>query len=523
MHLMTEGLRALAGATLRRFLSRFTSSPLSGAATGTVATALIQSSSATTVMVVGFVGAGLLSFPQALGVIFGANLGTTVTGWMVALLGFKFKLAMWVMPLILLGALAQLFATGRSRAIGLAAAGFGLIFAGIAALQSSLSGLEDVIQPSAFPPDTWLGRFGLVWIGIGITLVTQSSSAGVAMALTAVHAGSVTLAQGSAMVIGMNIGTTTTVLLATFGGSTAAKRAGYAHVVYNVLTAVAAFALLDLYTGAWRLWNPDFMQANPESVLAGFHTAFNGLGVLIFVPLAQPFARLIERLVPQKHDPLTESLDPTLLEDPPTAMAAASYSLRRIVAAAGRRLRYLIDPAHTAPAEASDLPAALDAIRTYADRIQPAREGKRSTESLIQLMHAIDHVDRLIDRCGQTDRAQTVRSHEPLASVAERLRELLEQFKPWFDGQTPENLEENALALWQQMEIERENYRQTVFKEAVADTITREKAYGRLEAYRWLRRISYHLWRLLHHLNRLQSPRSVESDLLEEAGDAELD
>ena len=134
MTVLTDGLRALAGRALRRLLSRFTRSPLSGAMTGAVTTAVVQSSSATTVAAVGFVGAGLLTFPQALGIVLGANVGTTITGWLVALLGFKLELGTAAMPIVLVGALIRLFARGRASAVGFAVAGFGLIFVGISLL-----------------------------------------------------------------------------------------------------------------------------------------------------------------------------------------------------------------------------------------------------------------------------------------------------------------------------------------------------------------------------------------------------
>ena len=131
MIIMTEGLRELAGDMIRSALMRFTSSPVTGAATGAISTAILQSSSATTVAAVGFVGAGLMTFDSSLGIIFGANIGTTITGWLVALFGFKLKLGTIMLPLILAGAILRLFAAGRLSSTGYALAGFGLIFVGI--------------------------------------------------------------------------------------------------------------------------------------------------------------------------------------------------------------------------------------------------------------------------------------------------------------------------------------------------------------------------------------------------------
>ena len=169
MLVMTDGLRGLAGEQLNRRLARFTNGPVSGALAGAFTTALLQSSRATTVAAVGFVGAGLLTFVQALGVIFGANLGTTITGWLVALLGLKLQIGSLVLPLILLGALMRLFARGRWQHAGFALAGFSLLFQGIAVLQAGMVAYDGLVTPVDFPVDTWGGRLQLVAIGIAVT------------------------------------------------------------------------------------------------------------------------------------------------------------------------------------------------------------------------------------------------------------------------------------------------------------------------------------------------------------------
>lgn len=147
MIVMTEGLHTLAGDSMRNALMRFTKSPVTGATTGAVVTAILQSSSAITVAAIGFVGAGLMAFPEALGIIFGANIGTTITGWMVALLGFKLNLGTAVLPIILIGVLLKLFTKDKLASFGYSIAGFGLIFVGITLLQEGMSGLEGIITP----------------------------------------------------------------------------------------------------------------------------------------------------------------------------------------------------------------------------------------------------------------------------------------------------------------------------------------------------------------------------------------
>jgi len=215
MIVMTDGLNALTGNAIRSALMRFTRSPLSGATTGAACTALLQSSSATTVAAVGFVGAGLMSFPSALGIIFGANIGTTITGWMVALLGFKLQLGLLVLPLVLIGSIMRLFGSGRVANIGYAIAGFGLIFIGITMLQQGMSDLQELFTFSQAGNDSVTGRIQLLLLGILFTVITQSSSAGVTTTLTALFSGMIGFEQAAAHVIGMDIGTTVTAALAT--------------------------------------------------------------------------------------------------------------------------------------------------------------------------------------------------------------------------------------------------------------------------------------------------------------------
>jgi len=239
--IMMEALRALAGDAVRTAIVRFTNSPLSGAITGAIATAILRSSSATTVAAVGFVGAGVIGFSESLGIIFGANVGTTLTGWIVVLLGFKLHLEGVMTLLLLLGALLRLLAKDRLATSGYALAGFSLIFVGIAMMQQGMSGFGDLITPEQLPTDTFSGRLKLVAFGILFTLVTQSSSAGVAMALTALFSGAINFPQAAALVIGMDVGTTVTAAIATIGQSREARRTGFSHVIYNLIMIMRKF------------------------------------------------------------------------------------------------------------------------------------------------------------------------------------------------------------------------------------------------------------------------------------------
>jgi phosphate:Na+ symporter len=188
---MTEALRQLSGGQTRAVPARFTRTPLRGALSGMLTTAVVQSSSAATVTAVGFVGAGLIGFPQAVGVIIDANLGTTITGWMVVLLGFKLKLRLATLPVLLTGALQRVRARGTAARVGAVLVGLGLLFLGLEMMTQALRGFSGFPTPATLPPDTWPGRGLLVAIGIAATLVTQSSSAGVATTLALLGAGSI--------------------------------------------------------------------------------------------------------------------------------------------------------------------------------------------------------------------------------------------------------------------------------------------------------------------------------------------
>ena len=297
MVVLTEGLRMLTGVRLTRFLAQTTKSPISGALTGTVTTAILQSSSATTVAAVGFVSAGLLTFPQALGIIFGANLGTTITGWMVALLGFKLKLGHALLPVIFVGIMLRIFSRPPWAQAGYAMAGFGLIFVGIDILQQA-AGEFDLINPELLPGDDLLGRLQLVGIGIVLTIITQSSSAGMAIALVAVNAGLIEFTQAAALVIGMDVGTTVTAAIATLGGNTSTRRTGFSHVIYNCLTATGAFMLLIPFPDLWEYSTGSAVGDNAEIALVAFHSCFNLLGVMIVLPFTQQFAGMMETLFP---------------------------------------------------------------------------------------------------------------------------------------------------------------------------------------------------------------------------------
>jgi len=501
MLILTDGLRALAGGVLRGILAQFTRSPVSGAATGAVATVLVQSSGATTVAAVGFVGAGLLTFPQSLGIIFGANVGSTVTGWLVALIGFELRLGEAALPLLFIAAILARFGGRRWGNFGRALGGFALVFLGISFLQEGMAGLSDRLTPGTLPGDSPGGRLALVLLGVAITIVTQSSAAGVAMAMSALAAGSISFPQAAALVIGMDIGTTCSAFIATIGASTAARRTGYAHVIFNLLTAVGAFLLLSPYIALCSAIDGEFIATEPSYALVAFHSSFNLLGSLVVLPFTGAFARLVLRLVPGDGLAITEMLDPHLLRTPALALAAVGEALRRASRKAGALLAEVIDRGGDLPRETGidEIEGGALEIRTYLGRLRPGPGAEGVERPYSAAMHVLDHCERLIERLRRRRSLATERIGPEIALLAARLAR--EASTPATEGVS---IGDGAIrALWEEFEHGTEALRQETLRRCAAGEIPAEIADERLDAHRWLRRCAYHIWRMRFHLAEL--------------------
>ena len=511
MVVLTEGLRHLAGDALRRLLAQFTKTPLRGVAAGALATAIVQSSSATTVTAVGFVGAGLLTFSQGLGIVLGANIGTTVTGWIVAIIGFKLKLGIVVLPLVFVGVLLRIFSTKRLRHFGWALAGFGLLFVGIDAMQQGMAQFEGAVTPESFPDDTWLGRLQLVLLGVAITIVTQSSSAGVAAALVALSAGAISFTQAAAMVIGMDVGTTFTAVLATLGGSTATRQTGYAHVLYNLLTAFIAFFLLGPFAAAVGPWVSGGNAGAAQISLVAFHTTFNTLGVLLVVPFARPFADLVIRLVPERGPPLLRRLDERLLRDPAAAVDAAAATIREVFIVLIGVLLDLIDPEKRQPVDAArflKVDEALKATRSFAEEIRTDPTNQRAHRRHLATVHALDHLLRLSRRCAQEARIDVLETEPRLRRLSNVLHGAASRLTQDEDPMVQEDRLDRLRGL---LRDQRRLYRDRMVEEAAQQRITAYTALRRLDGVRWLHRVAYHLWRILHHLRKAEALDSKQS------------
>ncbi|WP_018233598.1 Na/Pi cotransporter family protein [Thioalkalivibrio thiocyanodenitrificans] len=296
MTLMTDGLKLAGGKALEHILGIWTRTRTRALTSGMAVTALVQSSSAVTVATIGFANAGLLTLGQAVWVIFGSNVGTTMTGWLVALVGLDFRIEALALPAIGVGALMYLFFRGtRLKHLGLALAGFGLLFLGIDVLKNAFEGFAHTMDMGALVRPGIQGAAIMVLLGALLTVLMQSSSASMAMALTAAMSGALPLESAAAAVIGANLGTTVKALLMVIGATANARRVAVAHVIFNGLTALVALLILPWFLGfiGW-LWGSTGEAPAPAMLLALFHTGFNLLGVALMIPVAPVMVRWLQ-------------------------------------------------------------------------------------------------------------------------------------------------------------------------------------------------------------------------------------
>jgi phosphate:Na+ symporter len=499
MVLLTDGLKAAAGEALRSVLIRFTGGPVRAMASGAAATAVVQSSSATVLTTIGFVSAGLLTFPQAVGVIFGANLGTTSTGWIVSLLGLKLSMSAAALPLVGVGALTRLLARGRVAEGGLALAGFGLIFVGIDVLQGGMATLATRIDPGTFPGATRGGLFLLVGLGAVMTVVMQSSSAAIATTLTALHSGAIGIDQAAALVVGQNIGTTVKAGLAAIGASTAVRRTALAHILFNGITGAIALGLIPAVLVVDRRLAATAAGSDPAVIIAAFHTTFNLLGVVVLAPFITRFADLVTRLVPERGPHLTRHLDPALATVPAVAVEAARKTVMAVAALQLDVLAAVLarpgSPADSTGLHAADL--ALAETRRFLGGLHAARL-PGDQERHLAVLHTIDHLERLVERLRAAPSAAAV--DDDLVAAAEVARRELDPVRAWLRTEDPPAPVDRCERLAAELAERRRAQRTTQLQAAAAGSHDPDTVLERLDGMRWLDTSVYHVWRVVHHL-----------------------
>ena len=425
MGLMSEGLTQVAGARMKAILGYVTKNRVAAIAAGAGITALIQSSSATTVMTVGFVNAGLLSLTQAIGVVFGANIGTTVTGQLVSL-----KVTDLALPAVVLGVVGLMIAR-RSMMCGAwrTVLGFGLLFFGMNMMSHELKALAKLPEfisffshfdcaPSAGGYLPFGAVLGAIAVGTLCTVAVQSSSATIGITIALANAGIINLWTAVPIVLGDNIGTTVTALLASIGTNVNARRAALAHALFNIigtLLLVMTFVLVFVEGGVkapafFHLVNVcaegnAFLGENPGRHVAMAHTLFNVTNVVVlafFIPL---LARLCSRIIRDNSNQKVKALEPLLLSNPALALLAARRTLgemaRRASTVASVALNTCLGRAHVAEESLYDAEREIDGLqanlRDYLVAISQRTLSERQAQTLPEMLHCVNDAERISD------------------------------------------------------------------------------------------------------------------------------
>lgn len=405
MSMMTEGLKAAAGGALRDWLARATRTVPHSLAAGFLITALVQSSSAVTVAAIGLVNAGLLGLTQAVWLVFGTNVGTTMTGWIVASIGVKVDVAALALPMIGLGMALRIAAGGRERITGGggAIAGFGLFFLGISFLQNGFAHAADTLV-LGLPAEGGITKTAmLVAVGTALTVLMQSSSAALAVTLAASAGGGLGIEALAAIVVGTNIGTTSTAFFAGLGATSAARRVAAAHIIFNVATAAVSLTILPQLVAVSAFLVDVVTSVNaPAATLAVFHTVFNVLGVVLMLPVGGLLVRWLARMFASGDEAVARPkfLDAGLEAVPALAAGGLIRESERHLAAAAAAVLATGD-AHRRESEGGKLkgPAAVRslgvAIRTFLVRLGKSPLPADMARALPHVLRASQHTDAL--------------------------------------------------------------------------------------------------------------------------------
>ncbi len=421
MEMMTNGLKSAAGHQLRYMLGAWTKTPVKAFGAGVLITGVVQSSSAVTVATIGFVNAGLLNLSQSLGVVFGANVGTTMTGWLVSLVGFGLKVEVFAMPLLTIGMSLKLLGRGhRPKALGETLAGFALFFLALALLKESLGALTNGFRAEELlGPNVGLPMFAL--FGFLATVMTQSSSAALAMILSAAAGGILTLDHAAAAVIGANLGTTSTAAIAVIGATAGAKRLALGHVLFNLVTGLIALAILPVML--WlvaTLTNWLELGTNAAVSLALFHTLFNLLGAALMLPQAPRLARLLGRRFRGEEEDNAEPryLDKTLVRTPELAIAAVDQEMKRLIEFVRGLLRVCVDRQDLSPAQIAAKAEAAErlneAINDYISQLRAERMQANTVAALTQSIRTCRYLTEAVTLAPALLRLRAALHHKQL-------------------------------------------------------------------------------------------------------------
>ena len=504
MILMTDSLKEMAGERLRIWLSRFTGSPLKAILSGAGLTLLVQSSTATTLATIGFVSAGILTFTQAIGVVIGANIGTTSVGWMVAILGVKFSIGSFALPLVAFGALCKLLGRGKLALFGMSLAGFGLIFYGIQMLQVSMAGFSELVDLSKFASDSIGAQIVLILIGILMTVILQSSSAAVTTTLAALASGAIDLPQALGLVIGQNIGTVSTAILASVGASVNAKRTAAVHVIFNLVSAVLALLILEPFF-IWLAQEGRLMADwAPVFIVAAFHTLFSLVGTLFFFPVIKQFEQLVMKLIPDSSPSILALLDKANLSVPALAIDASSkvihHNLIDILGILKRAVEEGVVPSNR---QLQHIDEVLQGVQFYIEDM-PTSEHPEDQKGLTFVLRLMVYSRVLRSDLSKIRFATCIRNHAELYQVGLDYSQIVGQYLEAIqEGDLMEEssrLRTELMHLKKWLDDENSSVREGVMQHAAIKHLSAAERLDLLAALRWLNRTITHTQRLANVL-----------------------
>lgn len=326
MFFMQDGFKQLSGGLLERLLQKFTYNSFYAIATGLVATSIVQSSTITTLLTISFVGAELITLVQGIGVIFGSNLGSTTTAWIVSSLGVDVKISAYAFPMLVFGVILRFFKTNSFKGTGNVLLGLGFIFLGIAYMKDGFDVIKDQIDLTSYAMDGYTGILLYILIGLLVTIVIQSSAATLAIVITALNADSISYINALSLAIGANLGTVLTAVVASFTSTQDAKRVAGSHVIFNFVTASIITIFIYQFKDFVDLIAPYFgiSDDNYGMKLALFHTIFSLVGILVLSPFISSIAKFLERILPQKISSASKPkfLTPIVLENPDASLVS---------------------------------------------------------------------------------------------------------------------------------------------------------------------------------------------------------
>ncbi len=371
MLFLEDGFKAFTGGVLEKLLQKTTDKTWKSLCFGIVSTTVMQSSSLVSVITISFISAGLVTLIAGIGIIFGANIGTTTGAWLVAAFGLKVKISAYAMPMLVFGIVLAFQKSHYLKGIGSVLAGLGFLFLGIHHMKEGFEAFKDSFDLAALAVEGYLGLFLFAGIGAAATVVMQSSHATLVLILTALAAGQITYENALALAIGANVGTTITAIIGSLSANVQGKRLAGAHLIFNVATGVIAIAFIGQFVWAVDTLSVSFGIAgdNYTMKLAVFHTLFNVVGVLVMVPMMHPLSDYLTRYFPEKAPEIAEPkyLSDAAFEFPETVLKSVKQEVWHLFDSAFEVIAHGMNLHRTQILTSPDLKQTIDQDREVFD------------------------------------------------------------------------------------------------------------------------------------------------------------